>query len=82
MLTSSGIHYVRSQDKTALWTWPDYPYAIVEIVHGEPARESYMPVRNVVIGEGEGRFLINVTSTWQDQVVSAELLIPSEKEGR
>jgi hypothetical protein len=41
-----------------------------------------MPVQNVVIGSGEDQFLINVTSTWQDQVVSAELLIPSEKEGR
>jgi hypothetical protein len=82
VLTSSGIHYVRSQDKTALWTWPDYPYAIVEIAHGEPSGESYMPVQNVVIGSGEDQFLINVTSTWQDQVVSAELLIPSEEESR
>jgi hypothetical protein len=82
VLTSSGTHYVRSQDKTALWTWPDYPYAIVEIAHGESSRESYMPVQNVVIGTGEDQFLINVTSTWQDQVVSAELLIPSEEESR
>ncbi|WP_269849450.1 hypothetical protein [Methanosarcina horonobensis] len=82
VLTSSGIYYVGNQDKAALWTWPDYPYAIVEIVHGEPSGESYMPVRNVVIGESEDRFLINVTSKWQNQVVSAELLIPSEEESR
>lgn len=82
VLTSSDVYYAGNQDKAALWTWPDYPYAIVEIAHGEPSGESYMPVRNVVIGESEDRFLINVTSTWQDQVVSAELLIPSEKEGR
>jgi hypothetical protein len=82
VLTSSGTYYVRSQDKTALWTWPDSPYAIVEIAHGEPSGESYMPVQNVVIGSSEDQFLINVTSTWQDQVVSAELLIPPEDESR
>lgn len=82
VLTSSGTYYVRSQDKTALWTWPDSPYAIVEIAHGEPSGESYMPVQNVVIGSNEDQFLINVTSTWQDQVVSAELLIPPEDESR
>ncbi|KKG11783.1 hypothetical protein EO98_16110 [Methanosarcina sp. 2.H.T.1A.6] len=82
VLTSSVIHYVRSQDKTALWTWPDYPYAIVELAHGDPSGESYMPVQNVVIGTGGDQFLINVTSTWQDQVVSAELLIPSEEGSR
>lgn len=79
VLTSSNTYYVRSQDKTALWNWPDYPYAIMEIANEEPSGESYMPVQNVVIGSSEDQFLINVTSTWQDQVVSAELLIPSEE---
>ena len=82
VFTSSDINYVGAQDKTALWNWPDYPYAIVKIAHGEPSGESYMPVQNVVVGDSENQFLINVTSTWQDQVVSAELLIPSEEESR
>lgn len=82
VFTSSDIYDVREQDKTSLWTWPDYPYAIVEIAHGEPSGESYMPVQNVVIGSSEDQFRINVTSTWQDQVVSAELLIPPEEKSR
>lgn len=82
VLTSSNIYFVRAQDKAALWAWSDHPYAIVEIAHEEPSGESYMPVKNVVNGESGDRFLINVTSTWQDQVVSAELLIPSEEESR
>ncbi len=82
VFTSFDIYDVREQDKTSLWTWPDYPYAIVELAHGEPSGESYMPVQNVVIGSSEDQFRINVTSTWQDQVVSAELLIPSEEESR
>lgn len=82
VLISSNTYYVGSQDKTSLWNWPDCPYAIVEITHGRPSGGSYMPVRNVVIGSIEDQFLINVTSTWQDQVVSAELLIPSEEESR
>ena len=80
IFTSSRTYDVRGNDKSALWTWPDYPYAIVEIAHEGPSGESYMPVQNVVIGESEDRFRINVTSTWQDQVVSAELLLPSEEE--
>lgn len=82
VFTSSRTYDVRGNDKSALWTWPDYPYAIVEIAHEGPSGESYMPVQNVVIGGSEDRFRINVTSTWQDQVVSAELLLPSEEEGR
>mgnify|MGYP000961816658 CR=1 FL=1 len=82
VFTSSRTYDVRNNDKVPLWSWPDYPYAIVEIVHGEPSGESYMPVQNVVIGEIEDRFLINVTSTWQDQVVSAELLIPPRGESK
>ncbi len=80
VFTSSRTYDVRGNDKSALWTWPDYPYAIVEIAHGKPFGESYMPVQNVVIGGSEDRFRINVTSTWQDQVVSAELLLPPGEE--
>lgn len=80
VFTSSRTCDVRGNDKSALWTWPDYPYAIVEIAHGKPSGESYMPVQNVVIGGSEDRFRINVTSTWQDQVVSAELLLPPGEE--
>lgn len=82
VLTSSDTSYVGAQDKAALWNWPDSPYAIVEIAHGDPSGESYLPVQNVVVGNGKDQFLINVTSTWQDQMVSAELLIPSEEESR
>src|SRR5512133_3350254 len=82
VFTSFDTYSVGNQDKTPLWNWPDYPYAIVEIAHGELSEESYMPVENVVIGDSEDQFLINVTSTWQDQVVSAELLIPPEEDSR
>ncbi|MDI9395647.1 MAG: hypothetical protein QM426_09630 [Euryarchaeota archaeon] len=82
VFTSTEIYGVGEYDKTPLWTWPDYPYAVVEIAHGEPSGDSYMPVKNVVIGERGGRFRINVTSTWLDRAVSAELLLPSEEERR
>ncbi|KKG09327.1 hypothetical protein [Methanosarcina sp. 2.H.A.1B.4] len=82
VFTSSEIYGVREYDKTPLWTWPDYPYAVVEIAHGEPSGESYMPVKNVVIGGSDDRFRINVTSTWQGRAVSAELLLPPGEESR
>jgi len=41
--TSSRTYDVSNNDKVALWSWPDYPYAIVEIAHGEPSGKSYMP---------------------------------------
>lgn len=82
VFASSEIYGVREYDKTPLWTWPDYPYAVVEIAHGEPSGESYIPVKNVVIGGDGNRFRINVTSTWQDRVVSAELLLPPGEKGR
>jgi len=47
-----------------------------------PQESPTCPVQNVVIGESEDRFLINVTSTWKDQVASAELLIPPREESR
>lgn len=82
VFTSSELYGVREYDKTPLWTWPDYPYAVVEIAHGEPSGESYMPVKNVVIGGSDDRFRVNVTSTWQDRAVSAELFLPSEEKRR
>jgi len=82
VFTSSELYSVGEYDKTPLWTWPDYPYAVVEIAYGEPSGESYMPVKNVVIGGSEDRFRINVTSTWQGRAISAELLLPPEEEGR
>lgn len=81
VFNSSKICYVREYDKTPLRTWPDYPYAIVEIANGKPSGKSYMPVKNVVIGEKGDIFRINVTSTWQDHIVSAELVLPTEEEG-
>ena len=80
VFTSSRTYDVRGNDKSALWTWPDYPYAIVEIANGEPSGESYMPVQNVVIGGSEDRFRINVTSTWPAQVISAQLPPPTGEE--
>jgi hypothetical protein len=82
VFTSSELFGVGEYDKTPLWTWPDYPYAIVEIADGEPTGESYLPVRNVVIGGREDRFRLNVSSTWEDHVVSAELLLPPGEGGR
>jgi hypothetical protein len=78
---SSESYSVGGQDKCALRDWPDYPYAFVEIAHGKPSGDSYMPVQNVIIGKDGDRFLLNVTSRWQDQVVSAQLRIPPQKEG-
>jgi len=80
--TSSELHDVGDNDKSPLWAWPDYPYAVVEIAHGKPSGESYMPVQNVAIGGSEDRFKVNVTARWQDQVASTELLIPPKEESR
>lgn len=82
VLASSGFYDIGEYDKTPLWTWPDYPYAVVEIAHGDPLGESYMPVKNVVVGRSEDHFLINVTSTWQGRTISAELSIPPKEESR
>ncbi|AKB52170.1 hypothetical protein MSBRW_2917 [Methanosarcina barkeri str. Wiesmoor] len=82
VLTSSEFYDVGEKDKSPLWTWPDYPYAIVEIAHGKPLGESYMPVQNVVIGSNEDSFKVNVTARWQNQVAFAELLIPPREETR
>ena len=82
VLTSSESYLVGGQDKSALRTWPGYPYAIVEIAHGKPSGNSYMPVKNVIVGKNGDNFLLNVTSRWQNQVISAELHIPDKKEGR
>lgn len=82
VFTSSEIYSVGEYDKTPLWIWPDYPYAVVEITHGEPSGDSYMPVQNVIVGKSGDRLRINVTSTWQNRSVSAELLLPPGEEGR
>lgn len=82
VLTSSELYDVGDKDKTPLWTWPDYPYAIVEIAHNKSSGKSYMPVQNVVIGSNEDRFKVNVTARWQNQVAFAELLIPPREETR
>jgi len=82
VLTSSELYNVGEKDKTPLWTWPDYPYAIVEIAHDKSSGKSYIPVQNVVIGSNEDRFKVNVTARWQNQVAFAELLIPSKEETR
>jgi hypothetical protein len=82
VLTSSESYYAGEEDKSPLWSWPDYPYAIIEIAHGKPSRESYMPVQNVVIGESEDFFKLNVTARWQEQVTSTELLIPPREESK
>lgn len=82
VFTSSESYYAGGQDKTALRTWPGYPYAIVEIAHGKPSGDSYMPVENVIVGKDGDHFLLNVTSRWQNQVTSAELHIPAQEEGR
>jgi hypothetical protein len=81
VLTSSALYSVGGQDKIPLRIWPDYPYAIVEIAHDKPSGNSYRPVENVIVGKNGERFRLNLTSRWHDQVVSAELQIPSPKEG-
>lgn len=82
VLTSSELYDVGEKDKTPLWTWPDYPYAIVEIAHDKSSGKSYIPVQDVVIGSNEDRFKVNVTARWQSQVAFAELLIPPKEETR
>jgi len=82
VFTSSELYDVGEYDKTPLWTWPDYPYAVIEIARGKPLRESYMPVKNIVIGGSEDRFKVNVTARWQDRTASTELLIPPREENR
>lgn len=82
VFTSSESHFVGGQDKSDLRAWPSYPYAIVEIAHDKPSGDSYMPVQNVIVGKDGDRFLLNVTSQWQNQVTSAELHIPAQEKGR
>lgn len=81
VFTSSELYSVGGQDKIPLRIWPDYPYAIVEIAHDKPSGNSYKPVQNVIVGKNGDRFILNLTSRWHDQVVSAELQIPAQKEG-
>lgn len=82
VFTSSEFYSVGGQDKSALRAWPGYPYAIVEIAHGKPSGDSYKPIPIVIVGQNGDRFLLNITSRWQDQVTSAELHIPAQEEGR
>ncbi len=82
VFVSSESYSVGGQDKIALRAWPGYPYAVVEIAHDKPSGDSYKPVQNVIIGKDGGRFLLKVTSRWQNQVTSAELHIPAQEEGR
>lgn len=81
VFTSSELYSVGGQDKIPLRIWPDYPYAIVEIAHDKPSRNSYRPVENVIVGKNGDRFRLNLTSRWHDQVASAQLQIPSQEEG-
>ncbi|AKB37780.1 hypothetical protein MSSAC_3190 [Methanosarcina siciliae C2J] len=82
VFTSSEFYSVGGQDKSALRAWPGYPYAIVEIAHDKPSGDPYKPIPIVIIGQNGDRFLLNITSRWQDQVTSAELHIPAQEEGR
>jgi hypothetical protein len=82
VFNSAEFYDVGEYDKTPLRAWPDYPYAVVEIANGEPSGKSYMPVKNVVRGKKGDSFRINVTSTWQNHTISAELVLPQEGEGR
>jgi len=82
VFTSSEFYSVGGKDKSALRAWPGYPYAIVEIAHGKPSGDSYKPIPIVIVGQNGDRFLLNITSRWQDQVTSAELNIPAQEEDR
>jgi hypothetical protein len=82
VFTSSELYSVGGKDKIPLRIWPDYPYAIVEIAHNKPSGNSYQPVQNVIVGKNGDRFRLNLTSRWHDQVTSAELQIPTQKEAR
>lgn len=82
VFTSSEFYSVGGQDKSALRAWPGYPYAIVEIARGKPSGDSYKPIPIVIVGQNGDRFLLNITSRWQDQVTSAELHIPAQEKGR
>jgi len=82
VFTSSESYSVVGQDKSALRAWPGYPYAIVEIARDKLSGDSFKPIQNVIIGKDGDRFLLNVTSRWQDQVTSSELHIPAQEESR
>ena len=82
VFTSSELYSVGGQDKIPLRSWPDYPYAIIEIAHDKPSGNSYKPVQNVIVGKNGDRFRLNLSSRWHDQVASAELKMPSPKEAR
>ncbi len=58
--------------------WVDSPVTLIELAHNESSNESYMPITSVVKGKIGDRYRVNVTSTSQYQVVSAEIVVPPE----
>lgn len=80
VFTSSEVYDVGGYDKTTLWTWPDYPYALIEITRSGTSEESYVPVQNVIRGKTGDVFRVNVSSEWGGQTVSTEILVPAEEE--
>lgn len=76
VLIGSRVHGVAGYDKMPLHSWEDNPYAIIELAREKPSEKSYMPVEYVVKGRVGEHYRVNVTSTWHDQTVSAEILVP------
>lgn len=56
--------------------WKDSPMTLIEFAHNESSNMTYMPLTSVVKGKIGDQYRVNVTSTWHDQVISAEMVIP------
>ncbi|MGP8323159.1 MAG: hypothetical protein ACT6FG_04110 [Methanosarcinaceae archaeon] len=56
--------------------WKDSPMTLIELAHNESSNMTYMPLTSVVKGKIGDQYRVNVTSTWHDQVISAEMVIP------
>jgi len=56
--------------------WKESPITLIELAHNESSNVNYMPITSVVKGKIGDIYRVNVTSTSQDQVVSAEIVIP------
>ncbi|MDD2439204.1 MAG: hypothetical protein PHD41_03140 [Methanosarcinaceae archaeon] len=80
VFTASEVYYVEAYDKTPLWIWPDYPYALIEISRSGTSDKTYMPVQNVIRGKPGDVFRVNVSSEWENQKVFAEILVPIAEE--
>lgn len=74
--TDTYDNVVGFHQKVTISDWIDRPMTLIELAHNESSNVSYMPITSVVKGKIGDIYRVNVTSTSQDQVVSAEIVIP------